>query len=354
MELQKEGEKEMTKTWHIRVISGLVCLAVLAIASGCGSSSGSPGASGSPGGSPSKIVVGFSITGMSLPIIADAYHAAAAEAKALGVGFRGIAKAEYTTAEGQNNEVRTLLAAGVSALVIDPADSQAIGEVVKLANQDNVPVIMVIGDNKGAGQATSYVGPNEVLVGHDQAVAIFKLLGGKGEVAYIQGSVSQGAGYFREQGFREALKEYPGIKLAAYGIANWSAPEAQKVARDMLTAHPGLGAILTDYDGMTQGALAAVQAAHAQVLLAGIDGEDQTLSNIWQGTVTLTGDEVWTNIAAKAVGAAVKAAQGESIPARIETPYYVITKQAMEQVLAGTFPDATPLLKAQIQKAAQQ
>jgi ribose transport system substrate-binding protein len=306
----------------------------------------------SAGQSPSsKIVVGYLPTGISLPIIADAYHAAEQEAAALHVEFKAIANPQYETAEQQNNEARNLLAEGVSALIIDPADSKAIGQVVALANQDHVPVVMQIGGDTGEGQPTTYIAADEVKVGYDVAVAVFKALGGKGEIGYIQGSISQEAGALREKGFRQALEQYPDIKLVAYGVGGWLESKSQTVATNMLTAHPDLKAIITNYDGMTDGALAAVQAAHAHVLLAGVDGECQTLNDIWQGTETVTGDELWTNIGAESVKVAVDAAEGKSIPPRIYTPSYVIDKQAEQEILQGTYPGETPILKEQIQKA---
>jgi ABC-type sugar transport system substrate-binding protein len=305
----------------------------------------------SAGQTSKKIVVGYLPTGISLPIIADAYRAAQQEAAALHVDFKAIANPQYETAEQQNNDARNLLAEGVSALIIDPADSQAIGQAVALANQDHVPVVMQIGGDTGAGHPTTYIAADEVKIGYDVAVAVFKALGGKGEIGYIQGSISQEAGSLREKGFRQALTEYPDIKLVAYGVGGWLESKSQIVATNMLTAHPELKAIITNYDGMTDGALAAVQAAHAHVLLAGIDGECQTLNDIWRGTETVTGDELWTNIGAESVRVAVQAAEGKPIPPRIYTPSYVIDKQAEQEILQGTYPGETPMLKEQIQKA---
>jgi len=220
-----------------------------------------------------------------------------------------------------------------------------------LANQDHVPVVMQIGGDTGAGKPTTYIAADEVKVGHDVAVAVFKAIGGQGEVGYIQGSISQEAGALREKGFRQALAEYPNIKLVAYGVGGWLESKSQIVATNMLTAHPDLKAIITNYDGMTDGALAAVQAAHAHVLLAGVDGECQTLKDIWDGTETVTGDELWTNIGAESVRVGVEAAQGKPIPPRIYTPSYVIDKQAEQQILQGTYLGETPMLKEQVQKA---
>lgn len=328
-------------------IVGSACVAVVLTASGLIATS----ASGEGTKSGKKIVIGYLPTGLSLPIIADAYHAAQAEAKALHVDFKAIANPAYETPEGQNNEGRQLLSEGISALIIDPADSHAIGQIVALANKDHIPVIMQIGGDTGAGTPTTYMSANEVKGGHDASVAVFKMLGGKGKIAYIQGSIAQEAGALREKGLRKALKEYPGIKMVAYGAANWSESEAQKLATDMLTAHSDIQAILTAYDGMTDGALAAVKAAHSTALLAGVDGECQTLRDIWQGTETLTLDELWTNIGAQSVKVAVDAANGKKISPRIYTPSFIIDKKAEQQILKGTYPGQIPLLKAQVKQA---
>lgn len=336
-----------------RVVIGVVCLVVAGTLAACGSSSdgGSSGGGGSGQKSNSSIVIGYLPTGLSLPIIADAYHAAEDEAKQLGVQFKAVADPQYETAEGQNNEGRQLLAQGIDALVIDPADSHAIGTLVQAANREDVPVIMQIGGDTGAGHPETYMAANETKGEYRASVAIFKMLGGNGNVAYIQGDIAQEAGALREKGFRQALKQYPNINLVAYGSAGFSEPQAQKLATDMLTAHPDLQAIITAYDGMTDGALAAANAAHQHLLLAGVDGECQTLSDIWRGTETLTVDELWTNIGAQSVKVAVQAAKGKHLPPRIYTPSFIITKHAEQQILKGTFPGEIPALKSQIQQA---
>ena len=43
----------------------------------------------------------------------------------------------------QSSDVKNLIAAGANALIINPADSEAIIPVVKFANEKNVPVVMI-------------------------------------------------------------------------------------------------------------------------------------------------------------------------------------------------------------------
>jgi ribose transport system substrate-binding protein len=346
---QTAGSDRMAhKPWRRKVVAVVIAVMTVGLTA-C--SVGSDGAASTSSSGSGKVSVGFAPLGLSLPILADAYQAAVTQSKQDHIRLQAIVSGSYVEAAEQQAGSQTLLNEGVKALMIDPSDSDAIGVTVKQANAQHVPVVMFIANDLGGGKVTSYVAANEEQISYQLSTAIFKMLGGNGEVGYIQGDIRQEAGYLREQGFRAALKQYPNIKLVAYGQATgFSESLAETLATNMLTAHPGIRAIITAYDGLTDGALAAAQAAHTNVLLAGVDGECQTLHDIWIGSETATADELWTNIAATAVNTAVKAAEGKSVPNRIVTPSYVITKPIMSEIINGTYPGETSLLKAQIQQ----
>jgi ABC-type sugar transport system substrate-binding protein len=181
-------------------------------------------------------------------------------------------------------------------------------------------------------------------------------MGGKGEIGYIQGDKSHIAGQTREKGFRQALAKFPGIKLVAYGVGGWDTAKSRDVALNFLSAHPNIKAILTNYDGMSQGAYSAAQTAHKNIMVSGVDGECPMLQSIWQGRMTATFDQIWTNISALSIDKAVDTLNGKKVPARIETPFFTVDKNVMKQVMAGTYKggDAQALgfLKAQVKKAA--
>lgn len=292
--------------------------------------------------------IGWTSTELSLPIIADLYHGGVAEAKRQKASVIG---AFAPDAAGQQAAVERLLSQGVDAIVIDPNDSKAIGTAVKAANRKGVPVVMVIGNNAGGGTTVTYIGADEVGGTRRVAEAVFKKIGRKGDVAFIQGDKAHKAGADREKGFRQALKKFPDVHLVAYGSAGWDAQKAQSLALNMLNRNPKLAAIITAYDAMAQGALAAVQSSGSKALVTGIDGECPTVNLIWKGTqIYATLDELWAQIGEIATKQAIRAIKKRAVPKRIVTPSYVMTRSAMQSVLSGKFPKSTSTLKTQIRK----
>jgi ABC-type sugar transport system substrate-binding protein len=289
---------------------------------------------------------------VSLAILAEAEAAAKLEAAKLGVK---LIIANSDNASEQVPALKALLAQHPAALSVDPWDSSAIGTVVKQANALKIPVVMWISADLGGGKTATYIAGDDVSGSEAVAARIFKQMGGKGQVAYIDGDPAIYAHQQRFKGYQLALKKDPGIKQVAFGIADDDTLKARNLALNMLTAHPGIKAILTGYDGMTEGAVSALASLHKSVLTSGVDGECPMLQLIWQGKATATFDQLWANISSLSIEDAVAAAQGKTLPARVVTPSFTIDKAAMQQIKAGTYTGASgqPLdyLKRQVQNA---
>ena len=95
------------------------------------------------------------------------------------------------------------------------------------------------------------------------------------------------------QGFQEALKAFPDIKLVAEQTANWDEGEAFKASQNILTAHPNLKAIFGESDAMALGAgKAAKQAGKTGMFFVGIDGFPTMWPAIKSGLVTATAAQI--------------------------------------------------------------
>lgn len=320
------------------VALGLAMIAAIAI-TGSGSSTRS-----------AAIVVGYSSDALSQPAQYEAHLGAVAEAKALGVKLY---EQHAPDAAGQASGINDLFAKGITVLAVDANDANAIGTTVKAANAKHIPVVTFVGGDSGGGQVASFVTTDEKAGGYAISVALFKAMGGKGQVAFIQGCTCITAGAYREDGFRKALKQYPGIKLAAYGSTNWDPVKALNLATDMLAKNPNITGIVALTDPMANSAYEAVVATHgkAHALITGYNGVCSALNQIWKGQLYGTLDQNWRGIGAQAVETAVDAAKGMKVPATITMPSYVITKPVMQQIMAGTYPNSTPSLVAAVKTA---
>jgi ABC-type sugar transport system substrate-binding protein len=292
--------------------------------------------------------VGFSSDSLTQPAQAEAHYGAVAAAKALKVKLY---ETHAPDAAGQASGIDTLFAKGIDVLAVDPNDGKAIGTQVKEANKRDIPVVMWIGSNLGGGVVANFTSTNEKLGGYLISKAIFKKLGNKGEVGFIQGCTCHPAGAAREAGFRKALKETPGVKLVAYGSTDWDPVKANTLASDMLSKNPNIDAFIALWDPGASAAYQAAKAAGSDALISGYNGVCSALNQVWKGEIAATLDQNWRGIGTSVVETSVKLAQGQKVPKRILLPSYVIDKPAMQQILKGKYKGSTPSLLASVKAA---
>ena len=247
---------------------GLAAIAVMAIIAGACSST--PGASGGTGGA-AKYTIGFSNPGgVGNGFREEQVCTAKAEATALGkskiAGINVIHR--NTDAAGQLSDIRTLIAQGVNAIIINPAGPDALNPAIAEAIAAGITVIAV---------DASVTAPGAYNLSNDQeqyaylgASWLFKAMGDKGAVVYMRGIAGHPADTDRDTGFQKALKENPGITIAATTVTKWDPPTATQQINDVMSAGTKFDGIWTS--GVDSNIVDALKAAnHAYVPIVGAD-----------------------------------------------------------------------------------
>lgn len=110
-------------------------------------------------------------------------------------------------------QVEDFVARNVGAIVVCPVDSRGIGTAIKAANAAGIPVFTAdIAAQEG--EVVCHIASDNVAGGRLAGEFIAKALKGKGNVAIInQPTVTSVLD--RVQGFREAIAQFPGIKIVA-------------------------------------------------------------------------------------------------------------------------------------------
>ncbi len=159
--------------------------------------------------------------------------------------------------------MRTARMKKVDAMIIMAPDAfTAIPEVIE-ANKANIPIFTVMEKILG-GDITSYVSYDNVEVGREAARFLAKKLTeryGKPEglVAELLGNLGSSPTQDRNKGFREELKNYPGIKVIAAQPFDYDADKAITAFTNILQGNPKIDALFTHSDEGIQGALAAMK-----------------------------------------------------------------------------------------------
>jgi ABC-type sugar transport system substrate-binding protein len=237
----------------------------------------------------------------------------------------------------QSDLVATLVARGIKALCIVPADSAGILPALKGANNASVTVINV--DNrvdlkKAAAQGVrigAYIGSDNRLGGRLAGEYIIERLHGSGKVALLEGLVGSDAAIQRATGFQEALNKTTGVSLVAKDTASWSREQAIDKFTTILQAHPDLDALFAANDEMALGAAAALSASgspeqRARIFIVGFDATPDGLAAIHDGRLAGSVAQQPEEMGSLCVRKAISAIEGATLEEELATPVKLITQ----------------------------
>lgn len=229
--------------------------------------------------------------------------------------------------------VEQMLATGVNAIVIAPADSKALVPVLKRAQQAGIVVVNI--DNKldatilqDAGINIPFVGPDNRagarLVGEHLAA----LLQAGDEVVIIGGITSAFNAQQRQLGFADAMQA-ASINIVSVQSGEWQQSRASTIAAALISEYPDLKAILCSNDNMAMGAVAAVRQAGktGEIQVVGFDNISATHELLRNGSMLATADQYGSQLAIFGVEYALDILHKGKIPADKKTPVDLITAQ---------------------------
>ena len=173
-----------------------------------------------------------------------------------------------TDAPGQLSDIRTLIAQGVNAIIINPSGPDALNPAIKEATDAGITVIAV---------DASVTAPGAYNLSNDQeqyaylgASWLFKAMGDKGAVVYMRGIAGHPADTDRDTGFQRALKEHTGITIANTAVTKWDPATATTQINDIMSAGTKFDGIWTS--GVDSNIVDALKAAnHPYVPIVGAD-----------------------------------------------------------------------------------
>ncbi len=225
--------------------------------------------------------------------------------------------------------IEQMVARGVAAIVIAPADSKAVVPALKRAADAGVLVINI--DNRldpevlaETGLAAPFVGPDNREGARRAGEAVAKRLHAGAEVAIIEGIVTAFNGQQRALGLEDAATA-AGLRVVARQSGQWEMEKANGIAAAMLSEHPALAAILCANDSMALGAAAAIEASGRRVLLSGFDNVPAVAPLLADGRLCATVDQHGDRLAVEGIEAALAILAGAAAPEDRTTPVDLVT-----------------------------
>lgn len=329
-----------------------VAIAASGLLAGCGStastggSSSSSGASGSASASAGKTVdyaagaavkpkdgkklkigVAFPILDQFLQKVADGMKARAAES---GVELN-IQSAEEKT-DKQLAQIENFISDKVDGIIVLPQETNATDQITKKAKDANIPLVYVNRRPANLDPATPYVGSDSMVAGKLQGEQLAKLLNNKGNVAIINGDLSQEAAVQRTKGCKEAVTK-AGMKVVQEQEGKWYRDKGLSITENWLQSGQQIDAICSNNDEMALGAITALKNAGklASVKVAGVDATADALASMKAGELALSVFQDAKGQGAGGVDTVVQLYNKESAPNVVNVPYVLVTPENMAQ-----------------------
>lgn len=264
------------------------------------------------------------VSTLNNPFFVTLKDGAVAKAKELGY--------ELVILDSQNNpakelaNVEDILVKGTKVLLINPTDSDAVGNAVMAANKAGIPVITL--DRASAkGAVVTHIASDNVAGGKAAGDFIVEKLGSDAKVIQLQGIVGTSASRERGEGFKQA-QEAAGFTIIAAQPADFDRAKGMNVMQNLLTANPNVQAVFAENDEMALGAVRAIRSAGLDnILVVGFDGTEDAIKAVDRGQMAATIAQQPDLIGIKGVEAAQMIIEGETPEANIPVELKVITKE---------------------------
>jgi ABC-type sugar transport system substrate-binding protein len=172
--------------------------------------------------------------------------------------------------ENQIEAIRKFIIQKVDIIGISPIVETGWDEVFQEAKDAGIPIIIV--DRRAAVPEdlyVSYLGSDFLEEGRNAARIMAKLVNGRANVVELVGTIDSAPANDRFTGFREIIKDYPGIKIIDSQSGDFTRARGREVMADFLQKHGNrITAVYAHNDDM---ALGAIQAIEEYGLKPGVD-----------------------------------------------------------------------------------
>jgi simple sugar transport system substrate-binding protein len=240
--------------------------------------------------------------------------------------------------ENQIRAIRTFIAQQVDVIGVSPVVETGWDSVFQEAKDAGIPIILV--DRRAdvpEDLYASYLGSDFVEEGRNAARVMVDLLGGEGNVVELVGTVGSAPALDRYDGFREIVRDYPGIKIIASESGDFTRAKGEEVMADLLQLHGDeIDAVYAHNDDMAIGAIRAIEAYGLRpgedIKIVSIDAIRDAFQAMIDGKLNAT-IECNPLLGPQFFDLALKVVNGEPVPKWIPSEEEVFFPEDAEEVL---------------------
>ena len=248
-----------------------------------------------------------------------------AEKRAKELGYEVVVLDSQNDASKERANVEDLVQLGITTLIINPTDSDAVVNSIKVANDNNVKVITIDRKSNG-GEVVCHVASDNIKGGELAAKFILEKLNGKGNLVELQGIPGSSATRDRGEGFHNIVDKKEGVKVVASQAADFDRQKGLNVTQNVIQAIPKFDALFAHNDEMALGAIEAIKAENKNVIIVGFDGNTDAITAVQRGEMAATVAQKPDLMGSVAVDNAIKIGKGVTVPKEIPVELQLFKK----------------------------
>jgi simple sugar transport system substrate-binding protein len=319
-------------------VSAVAIAALAACGSSSGAAAGASGAGAGAGAGGDTIVMGFAQVGAESGWRTANTKNVQESAKTAGIELK-FSDAQQKQ-ENQIKAIRSYIQQKVDVIAFSPVVETGWDTVLLEAKRANIPVILTdrAVDSEDKTLYKTFLGSDFVAEGKKAGEWLVKDSEGKSEVNVVelQGTTGAAPAIDRKEGFADAIKAAPQIKVIASQTGDFTRSGGKQVMEAFLKSNPKIDVVYAHNDDMGLGAIEAIEAAGKvpgkDIKIITVDAVHDGMQALADGKINfivecspLLGDQL--------MDLAKKVVAGESVPERVVTEETTFTQEQAKTAL---------------------
>ena len=280
------------------------------------------------------------IKGLDNPFFQAMQDGIESTAQSAGIEATVQAATDIGDTTGQADKLTALAGQDFSCYVVNPISGTNLVQSLAQVSAANKTVVNIDSpvDEDAAKAANlkiaTYIGTDNESAGGKAGDFVAAQAGPRADVAIVGGIPGDVTSAARVDGFKAATQGK--VNVVADVAADWEREIALTRATDILAANKNVKAFFAANDDMGLGIVKAVENAGltGKVIVVSVDGNKDALESVANGGLTATVAQYPYEIGSLGVQACEVAAAGKELPANIESPTALVTKNEASDAMA--------------------
>jgi inositol transport system substrate-binding protein len=246
----------------------------------------------------------------------------------------------------QQSQIQNFIASGVSAIIVNPVDTDATAAMSKIAADAGIPLVYVNREPVNVDklpEKQAFVASDERESGTLETKEVCRLLKETGKkeanIIVMMGELSNQAARQRTADVHDviATPECSFMKIVEEQTGNWQRTQGTDLMTNWLSAGRQFDAVVSNNDEMAIGAIQALKAANVdmkKMIVGGVDATQDALAAMKAGDLDVTVFQDAAGQGKGAVDTALKIIKGEKVDKKVYIPFQLVTPANMDKFMA--------------------